>query len=280
VVYRVPIRLDGMAAPPAMTSTIEGYSDWTGTSGTVIPRDDTITADPGSGEARLLEIAGPAGMGRVHVSLEEVGGASGAQTTSVSELHVAKADITATAADARFLHASTGDQPVMGYEIRYRATEAATLSLADFADSPRADQVTPGTPGSAATVHLHDLKPSTHYVVGVRAQGPCAAVSEVVYTDFTTTAMKFTQLSGCFIATAAYGSEMDREVAALRAVRDQLRARSALFAAATDLYYRSGPAAAALISRSETARALSRRLISPLAGLAEIAQGAIVPRGR
>jgi hypothetical protein len=73
---------------------------------------------------------------------------------------------------------------------------------------------------------------------------------------------------------------MDREVAALRAVRDQLRARSALFAAATDLYYRSGPAAAALISRSETARALSRRLISPLAGLAEIAQGAIVPRGR
>ena len=73
--------------------------------------------------------------------------------------------------------------------------------------------------------------------------------------------MKFTQLSGCFVATAAYGSEMEPQVAALRRVRDALRPRSPLFAAAADLYYRSGPAAAAVIARSDTARALARRLL-------------------
>ena len=117
---------------------------------------------------------------------------------------------------------------------------------------------------------LGSLKPSTHYVVGVRSDGPCMGVSDIAFIDFTTPAMKFTQLSGCFIATAAYGSDMQHEVAALRAVRDQLRPRNALFAAATDLYYRSGPAAAAVLRRSETARALARRLIGPLAGLAEV----------
>jgi hypothetical protein len=95
--------------------------------------------------------------------------------------------------------------------------------------------------------------------------------SEIAFADFTTPAIKFTQLAGCFVATAAYGSDMQREVAALRALRDRLRPRSAFFAAATDLYYRSGPAAAALLRRSDTARALARRLIGPLAGLAELA---------
>jgi hypothetical protein len=91
-----------------------------------------------------------------------------------------------------------------------------------------------------------------------------------MFVDFTTTSKKFTQLSGCFIATAAYGSEMDPAVTALRALRDRLRPRSALFAVATELYYRSGPAAADLIGRSDTARAAVRRLIGPPADLARV----------
>ena len=91
------------------------------------------------------------------------------------------------------------------------------------------------------------------------------------YVRFKTPVMKFTQLSGCFVATAAYGSEMEPEVAALRSARDDLRPRSALFAAAIELYYRSGPAAAAVIGRSDTARALARRLIGPVAELAQAA---------
>jgi hypothetical protein len=189
----------------------------------------------------------------------------------VSDLHVAADDIMATGAVARFLQASANGARVMGYEIRYRATEATTLSDSEYQDATRAPLVMPAAPSTPAQVHLDNLKPNTHYVVGVRSQGPCMGVSDIAFADFTTPAMKFTQLSGCFVATAAFGSDMQREVGALRALRDRLRPRNAFFAAATDLYYRSGPAAAALLRRSDTARALARRLIGPLAGLAELA---------
>ncbi len=95
--------------------------------------------------------------------------------------------------------------------------------------------------------------------------------SDIALTAFVTPAQKFTQLSGCFVATAAYGSEMQPQVAALRSLRDTLRPRSGLVAAAVDLYYRSGPAAAAVIARSETARTLARRLLAPVAELAKVA---------
>ena len=93
---------------------------------------------------------------------------------------------------------------------------------------------------------------------------------------FQTPGMKFTQLSGCFIATAAYGSAEEHSVAALRRVRDRLRRASTLFATATELYYRSGPAAAEVLRRSDTARALVRRLLRPVGEAAE----ALAPENR
>jgi len=76
--------------------------------------------------------------------------------------------------------------------------------------------------------------------------------------------VQFTQLSGCFVATAAWGSALGPEVTALRQVRDRLRPASVLFATATDRYYRSGPAAADLLRRSDTVRALVRRFLDRL----------------
>jgi hypothetical protein len=63
---------------------------------------------------------------------------------------------------------------------------------------------------------------------------------------------------------------MRRNAQAMRQVRDCVTSRSGLFAAAADLYYRSGPAAAQVIKQSDTARALVRRLLAPAAALAEI----------
>ena len=42
-----------------------------------------------------------------------------------------------------------------------------------------------------------------------------------------------------------------------------------LFATATELYYRSGPAAAEALKRSDTARPLVRRLLRPVSEAAE-----------
>jgi hypothetical protein len=92
--------------------------------------------------------------------------------------------------------------------------------------------------------------------------------------------MKFTQLSGCFVATAAYGSALEPRVAALRHARDRLAPASPLFAAAVDLYYRSGPAAAAVVGDSDVARSLARRVLAPFAGLAEALDAVAAPAPR
>jgi hypothetical protein len=277
VVYRVPIHIEGANPATAAQSQIEGYSDWQGANGAIIPRDDTIsTANPGSGEARLLEIAGPAGMGRVQVALEQCGPVvcdpAPPPPAMVSNLNVAKTDITASTAQVRFLHAGAANAPVAAYEIRYLATNDLTMTPEQFAGATRGPQVLPGLPDTSGLVTLDSLKPSTHYVVGIRSQGPCMGQSDIALTEFTTSDMKFTQLSGCFIATAAYGSELEPEVAAMRTVRDQLRSQSALFTLAAELYYRSGPAAASVIRRSDTARTLARRFLAPFASLAQAAQ--------
>ena len=61
------------------------------------------------------------------------------------------------------------------------------------------------------------------------------------------------------------------EVDAMRKVRDRLRPQSTMFAVATDLYYRSGPAAAEVLRRSDTARALVRRLLGPIGAASKAA---------
>jgi len=285
VVYRVPIRIDGSIAASGAQSQIEGYSgdikkDGAGATvltqtGVILPRDNTISVALGSGEGRLREITGPGGTGRVLVSLEQCEPAvcdpAPPQPLAVTELHVADEEVTASTATVRFHNGSASGMPASGYEIRYLATSHTSMSADEFMQANRAPQVLPGIPDTEVSFTLDSLKPQTRYLIGVQTQGPCMGKSDIAITDFTTPVMKFTQLSGCFVATAAYGSEMEPEVAALRAARDQLRPRSALFAAAIELYYRSGPAAAAVIRRSDTARALARQLISPVAELARAA---------
>jgi hypothetical protein len=306
VVYRVPIRLGGSTAMAAAVSQIAGYSTWpqprpagaplqvtVPLDGVLLPRDTTIsTTVAGSGEARLLEIDGPGGRGRVHVELQRCGtpapicdGGScdgGADAdgggpvdvcaplppvplpiSDVQELEKDAASVTLT-----FVNSSADGQQVEGYEVRYRS--GTTMTESEFAGAIAAPIVHPDAPGTRSTIVLPDLKPTTQYMVGVRAIDACGQRSELVVSGpFTTPVKKFTQLSGCFVATAAYGSELEPQVEALRHARDRLRAGSPLFAAATDLYYRSGPAAAAVVGRSEVARALARRVIGPLASLAE-----------
>ena len=78
-----------------------------------------------------------------------------------------------------------------------------------------------------------------------------------------------TRQGQCFIATAAWGSALEPTVAAMRHARDRLLADVPLFAVAADLYGRSGPAAASVLKRSDTARVLARQLLGPLGTTAE-----------
>ncbi len=272
VVYKVPVHID-VASGTTMESAVSqiaGYGDWTGATGVVNPPDGTIsTSDPGSGEARLLVINGPGGSGRVHVSLQRCQGCDPLPTPpdSVAGLAPATGGLGATTATFTFMNAQSNGGQVASYQIRYAAGTAMTDD--QFSTAISVQQVTPGSPGSPAAFTIVGLKPASQYVVGVRALDGCGQVSTLAQTAFQTPSMKFTQLSGCFIATAAYGSAEEHQVAILRRVRDRLQPASVFAAAATDLYYRAGPAAAAVLARSDTARALVRGLIGPLGAVAE-----------
>jgi hypothetical protein len=275
VVYRVPLHIEDGVSSQAAVAQIVGYSDWTGQDGSIIPRDATIsTTDPGSGEMRLLLIDGPTGPGRVHVNTEQCGACATPPPAPapVAGLQIVDGSIEAMSVMITFQNAAAGNgMPVQSYNIRYRVGSETTMSDAEFASATPAPMVQPGAPGTPLTVTIADLKPATSYTLGVRAIDSCRQGSALATVTFDTTVAKFTQLSGCFVATAAYGSELEPGVTALRAARDRLRSQSGIFAAATDLYYRSGPAAADVLRRSDTARAAVRTLLGPITSLAEAA---------
>ena len=299
VVYQVPIHIDVTTGTKdaGAVSQISGYGDWTGTTGVVNPRDATIsTTAPGSGEARLLSISNSAGQsGRVLASVapcftlvcDPITNMCSicdpakqectplqcvpppAPPTAVTNLSMQEGGLTSTGATVKFVNSQSDGAAVFKYDIRYQA--GSTITDEQFGSAASAPQVMPGTPGSLTSVSLSNLKPVTQYAVAVRAVDPCGQVSPIATVTFKTPAMKFTQLSGCFVATAAWGSALAPDVAAMRRVRDRLRPQSTMFAVATDLYYRSGPAAAEVLRRSDTARALVRRLLGPIGAASKAA---------
>ncbi|HEY7539611.1 MAG TPA: CFI-box-CTERM domain-containing protein [Methylomirabilota bacterium] len=76
--------------------------------------------------------------------------------------------------------------------------------------------------------------------------------------------------SGCFIATAAFGSALAREVSVLRAFRDHILVRSAAGRAFVRVYYRLSPPIARVVERHETLRAVARSTLHPLIVVARI----------
>lgn len=66
--------------------------------------------------------------------------------------------------------------------------------------------------------------------------------------------------SGCFIATATYGSPIAPEVIIFRRFRDEFLVTSKLGALLIEIYYRVSPPFASLIAKTEFLRALTRHL--------------------
>ena len=76
---------------------------------------------------------------------------------------------------------------------------------------------------------------------------------------------------GCFIATAAFGSPMEKHVRILQDFRDRRLLTNAPGRAFVKFYYEVSPAIAVKISQSATLRFATRAALMPLAGAAYLA---------
>jgi hypothetical protein len=293
VIYRVPFRIDGRTAL-GVASRIAGHGAADGLNGTLHGPDGTISTGPGSGEGRLRTIASPFGEGepgKLFVKLE----ACSDTAVAIDDCHPLPAapaavtdmvviDAQATSAVVEFRHSGVEGSPVGSYDIRLRQGRLVSQEGFEegFIEGVPVNRVDPEKPGTMANVQLRELKPLTDYMIGVRALGRCGTQSTLVQKHFTTTDLEWKQLTGCFVATAAYGSPLAPAVATLRTLRDRARGRSALLATIVDLYERSSPPLAAVLRQNEGVRAFIRRLLAPAlsaAGSVSRAPGHGTPAG-
>ena len=91
--------------------------------------------------------------------------------------------------------------------------------------------------------------------------------------DLQAVAVLNTENTGCFIATAAYGSSLSGKIRLLRSFRERILVKSALGQAMVKYYYGHAQPWADWIGRHEAVRSLVRVLLAPVIGLAWILLG-------
>jgi hypothetical protein len=79
---------------------------------------------------------------------------------------------------------------------------------------------------------------------------------------------------GCFIATAAYGTDTARQLDTLRAFRDRVLLKDPLGSKFVSLYYKTSPPIANFIAEHSVLRTVVREaLIDPVVSLTRVTQG-------
>jgi len=269
VVYRVPFHLSSAPIPPTAITVASGYGDWTGETGELHMLDGHIGRDPGSGEGRLRIGDGAGGTGRAHLVEQPCASVDCSQGAPLEPPPIDASIGAQSATSAGFTFRQVADRTgasVISYELRYAPVGSSFLDQVDetaftrWAPAP-APPVAP--PNTVSHVTIDNLAPQSSYAIGLRALGACGW-SKPSFARITTGAATYQRLSGCVIATAAYGSDLDPDVSLLRGERDEAAARSGMVRLAALLYGQSAPPLAELIRRSEPIRAVVRSLLRPI----------------
>lgn len=261
VVYAVPFAIDGQNALVTVEDYV-GYSDPDGLDGNIRVPDETITTGvDGSGASRLLLTVDGEETYRLRLSSRPTDDISMPQAVE----NLAVADKTSTSITATFTAPwdDNDGEPVAGYEIRYMVSQELTED--NFASATLSTTtVAPEDPGTEQWVIISDLVPQTRYFLGIRTFDECKnngplQVIEVITPDFEVGTVPW-----CFVATAAYGSELEQDVDMLRRFRDRFLRSHATGEILVSGYYTFGPALARLIAPSETARQAARATLAPI----------------
>ena len=118
--------------------------------------------------------------------------------------------------------------------------------------------------GSVINSLIGDLTALTHYYVGVRATDVDNRHGPITVAEITTTQQTFTTVSPCFIATAAYGTPLAREVSVLRRFRDRQLLNNAAGRELVAAYYAFSPDLAHHLEQHPDLRSAVRALLTPL----------------
>jgi len=129
---------------------------------------------------------------------------------------------------------------------------------------------TNGFEGDMIELEMGGMIPQTEFYVAVRAIDVCNAGSEIRVAQIMTTEINYTTVSPCFVATAAYGTDMAGEISMLRRFRDRHLMTSTVGRAFVATYYEVGPAAADFIRERPWLRAASRAVLRPFVTIAEL----------
>ena len=111
---------------------------------------------------------------------------------------------------------------------------------------------------------LHDSDPRLGYIQDPIVVGSVGTVVDVVDTGATPPPATSAGKSGCFIATAAYGSYLDPQVVVLRHFRDNVLMKSEPGRAFVAFYYKHSPPIADFIYQHPFLRLMTRWALTPL----------------
>ena len=129
-----------------------------------------------------------------------------------------------------------------------------------------------GTPlraGDVIDIDVGGLQRETHYWIGVRVFDECNAGSAVGVGELDTTTIRFTTVSPCFVATAAYGSALEPRIGVLRRFRDRHLRPHAPGRALVSLYESVGPTLAGWVEGDEGLRGVVQSALGEVVSLIE-----------
>lgn len=273
VVYRVPVTITADTEMVASTAEYVGYGDPDGIDGDLRPPDppmmSTITTGvPGSGASRLLLTVDGDDMYRLRARAMPV--VVDVEMPGVPEqMHVLETAALGANASVTGAFIAPGDDDdigrVAGYEVRYLTGEPITAeSFARALPAVLKPRLVPEEPGELQTFTIEELRPRLDYSIGIRAYDECGNYGGLAVLQVITPERASGTVDACFVATAAYGSLMEADVATLRRFRDRFLRTHVTGELLVEGYYTFGPALARLIGPSNTLRRAARAGLAPL----------------
>lgn len=288
VVYCVPFELDASGAEVSYSAAepdgnVDGWDTASPTYADALSdmsgMTDDHTAAPGSGADRLfMDDQGARFSVTVKPSQSCVAN-TGPGAVEQMQLHTFRNELHAHEYAELEFGAASDDEAVYRYEVRV-STEPMGDDEASFMRGEPAKSATiaadalsvpvTAAPGESIKVDIGGLVQETHYYVGVRAVDACAVAGPVTVAEITTPKRTFATVTPCFVATAAYGTPLAKEISTLRRFRDRHLANHAVGRAFVAAYYKVGPKLAGIIREREDLRAASRALLTPAVALARM----------